>query len=74
MEPYVALSFQTPEDFEICNLRMNVPSKNIAIAQDGMITVLVKTETVLFPHGTLVITTNRGRRIFVRVVSGRKIN
>ena len=66
MEKYMALSFQTAEDFEICDGRMNVPSRNIVIAQDGMITVLLKTETVMIPHGTLVVTTDRGRRIFVR--------
>ena len=31
----------------------------------------VKTEGVMIPHGILVVTTDRGRRIFIRVKKDR---
>lgn len=73
-ETYMALGFQTHEDFEICKDRMNIRAENVAVSGDAMVTVLVKTENVIIPHGTLVVTTNRGRRIFIRVTSGRSVN
>lgn len=38
-EVYVALGFQTEENFEICKDRMNLKAKNVAVSGDGMITV-----------------------------------
>ena len=73
MAAYVALGFQSHEEFEVCNRRMMIELGNVAISEDGMFTVLVKTEGVMIPHGTLVVATDRGRRIFIRVTSGKKI-
>lgn len=72
MDAYVALGFQNHDDFEVCNQRMNIKPDNAAISEDGMFTVLIKTEKIMIPHGTLVVTTDRGRRIFIRVTSGIK--
>ena len=69
---YVALGFQTREDFEICDKRMRIRPENIVVSWDGMLTVLVKVENVMIPHGTLVVTTDKGRRIFIKVTSGEK--
>ena len=74
MAAYVALGFQNHEDFEVCNKRMKIEPDNAAISEDGMFTVLVKTESIMIPHGTLVVTTNKGRRIFIRVTSGKKVD
>ena len=73
MAAYIALGFQNHEDFEICNKRMKIEPDNAAISKDGLFTVLVKTESIMIPHGTLVVTTNNGRRIFIRVTSGTKV-
>lgn len=72
MAAYLALSFKTREDFMICKDQMRIDVHNVSVSDDAMITVLVKTENVMIPHGTLVVTTNRGREIFIRVVSGHK--
>ena len=73
METYIALGFQNHEDFEICNKRMKIECKNAAVSEDGMFTVLVKTGNIMIPHGTLVVATNKGRRIFIRITSGKRI-
>ena len=73
METYIALGFQNHEDFEICNKRMKIVSKNAAVSGDAMFTVLVKTGNIMIPHRTLVVATNKGRRIFIRITSGKRI-
>ena len=70
MPKYVALGFQSYEDFEICNSIMNIQPGDTATSSDGMFTVLVGVERILIPHGTLMVTTDKGRRIFIRVTSG----
>ena len=73
MSSYVALCFRSLKDFEVCNELMKVQSTNTATSSDGMIAVLVKTDKVLIPHGVLTVTTNTGRKIFVKVTSGKEM-
>ncbi len=70
MSKYTALCFKNKEDFEICNHLMQAGSSDTAACSDGSLVVLVKTEGPLIPHGVLAVTTNRGRKIFVRITSG----
>jgi hypothetical protein len=70
MLKYVALGFQNHEDFEVCNSIMNIQPGDTATSSDGMFTVLVRVERILIPHGTLMVTTDKGKRIFIRVTSG----
>ena len=67
-----ALSFDSYEDFEICNETMNIKRGDTATSHDGMFTVIVHTPNVPFPSGTLVVTAKDGRKIFVRVISGTR--
>ena len=53
---------------------MKIEPDNAAISEDGMFTVLVKTESIMISHGTLVVTTDKGKRIFIRVTSGKKVD
>lgn len=69
MDHVAALSFRSYEDFEACNEYIEVQPGETATSSDGMFTVIIKTERRM-PPGTLVVTTEEGRRIFVRVISG----
>lgn len=69
MENVAALSFNSYDDFEACNEYIQVRIGETATSSDGMFTVIIKTERRM-PPGTLVVTTDNGKRIFVRVVSG----
>lgn len=69
MDNVAALSFRSYEDFEACNEYIEVQPGETATSSDGMFTVIIKTERRM-PPGTLVVTTEKGRRIFVRVISG----
>lgn len=71
MDNVAALSFRSYEDFEICNKYIDVKPGETATSSDGMFTVMIKTERRM-PPGTLVVTDDDGRRIFVRVISGTK--
>lgn len=71
MDNVAALSFRSYEDFEICNKYIDVKPGETATSSDGMFTVMIKTERRM-PPGTLVVTEDDGRRIFVRVVSGTR--
>lgn len=70
MSNYAALCFSNKKDFEICNQLMQAQSGDTAACSDGTLAVLVKTDRILIPHGILTVTTNTGRKIFVRVASG----
>lgn len=69
MAKFAALSFRNYEDFELCNKTMDIKPGDTATSSDGMFTVMIKTDR-LFPSGTLMITTDNGRKVFVRVISG----
>ncbi len=66
-----ALSFRSYADFEVCNKYIEVQPGETATSFDGMFTVMIKTERRM-PPGTLVVTTNEGKSIFVRVVTGTR--
>ena len=70
MSTYTALCFDSKKDFEICNQLMRARSEDAVACSDGKFAVLVKTKGPLIPHGVLTVTTNTGRKIFVRVTSG----
>lgn len=70
MSTYTALCFNNKADFQTCNQFMRAQSTDAAACSDGTVAVLVKTEGPLIPHGVLTVTTNTGRKIFVRVISG----
>lgn len=72
MSSYVALCFDSIEDFALCNKLMQARSEDTAACSDGSIAVLVKVDRIIIPHGTLAVLTSRGRKIFVRVTSGIK--
>ncbi len=69
-EAYVALIFNSQQDFAYCDKRMKITSNHVAINQEGYISVLVKTENIKLPQGTLIVKTESGRNIHVRVASG----
>lgn len=70
MAKLTALSFESYQDFEICNEVMKVRPGDTATSSDGMFTVVVKTDGVSLPSCTLIVTSKDGRRVFVRVISG----
>ena len=71
MVQYAALSFQSHEDFRVCKNAMRITEDTeTATSSDGMFTVFIKTEGAIFPSGTLVTTTSKGREISIRVISG----
>ena len=70
MVKFAALSFQSYKDFEVCNEIMKVRPGDTATSSDGMFTVMIKTEGVTLPSGTLMVTANDGRKVFVRIISG----
>ena len=72
-EAYVALIFKSQEDFLYCNNRMQIDSSHAAVNQEGYITVLVRTDTVRLPQGTLTVKTESGRNIRVQISSGFKV-
>lgn len=74
MSTYTALCFNNKTDFQICNKFMRAQSTDAAACSDGTFAVLVKTEGPIIPHGVLTVTTNTGRKIFVRVTSGTEIS
>jgi hypothetical protein len=69
-EKYMVLGFRNHEDFEICNQIMKVSIGDVGTSADGLFVVIVKTDRILIPHGTLIIKTTKGRSISVRVTSG----
>ena len=69
MGKLAALSFQSYEDFEICNKTMNIKPGDTATSSDGMFTVMIPTER-LIPSGTLMVTADNGKKVFVRLISG----
>ena len=71
MDNVAALSFRSYKDFEICNKYIDVRPGETATSSDGMFTVMIKTERRM-PPGTLVVTEDDGKRVFVRVISGAK--
>lgn len=71
MDNVAALSFRSYQDFEICNKYIDVKPGETATSSDGMFTVMIKTERRM-PPGTLVVTDDDGKRVFVRVISGTK--
>ena len=67
MDNVAALSFRSYQDFEICNKYIDVKPGETATSSDGMFTVMIKTERRM-PPGTLVVTEDDGKRVFVSVI------
>jgi hypothetical protein len=57
MAAYVVLVFNDEHDFVYCNKRMRITSEHVALNQDGYISVLVRTEDIRLPQGTLIVRT-----------------
>ncbi len=67
---YMVLGFSSHDDFEICNKLMKVQIGDVGISADGLFVVMVKTESILVPHGVLTVKTARDREIHIKVTSG----
>ncbi len=72
-----ALSFKSYEDFEVCNKYLEVQPGGAETSFDGMFTVTIETERrmpkkFLGIFCTLIVTTDEGESIFVRVVTGTR--
>ena len=72
-DAYVMLIFKNEQDFFYCDRRMKITKEHVALNQDGDISVLVKTENIRLPQGTLIVKTESGRSIHIRVASGYKV-
>lgn len=73
MDAYVVLVFKNKDDFFYCDNRMRITSEHVALNQDGYISVLVRTENIRLPQGTLIIETESGRKISIQVSSGFRV-
>ena len=69
-EKYMVLGFRSHSDFEVCNTLMKVSVEDVGTSADGLFVVIVKTNNILVPHGTLAVKTTRGREVSIRVTSG----
>lgn len=88
VEKFAALTFQSIDDFEICNKFMEAKPNNIGLCTNknadftkgeslensclsqGKLCVIVKTDNLLIPPGTLIVKTKQGRDISIKVTSG----
>lgn len=69
-DAYVVLIFKNEQDFFYCDKRMQIKSEHVALNQDGDISVLIKTENIRLPQGTLNVLTESRRNICVKITSG----
>jgi len=69
MEAYTALIFNSHEDFEMYKQKVNLKPENIALSENLLVTVLIKTE-LLIPSGLLTVKTSNGGEITIQVSSG----
>ena len=67
---YMVLGFSSHDDFKICNKLMKVEIGDVGISANGLFVVMVKTESILVPHGVLTVKTTGGRKIHIKVTSG----
>ena len=72
-EAYVILIFKNEQDFVYCDRRMRITKEHVALNQDGDISVLVKTENIRLPQGTLTVKAESGRSIDIRIASGYRV-
>ena len=70
----VVLVFNNEHDFAYCDKRMQITSEHVALNQDGYISVVVRTEDIRLPQGTLIVRTESGRDISIQVSSGKLKN
>lgn len=66
----MVMTFKSKEDFEVCNKFMNAGLGNLGVSSEGSISVLVSTENILVPYGTLAVKTHSGKEIQIKVTSG----
>ena len=69
MAACVILVFNNGHDFAYCDKRMQITSERVVLNQDGYISVVVKTENIRLPQGTLIVRTESGRDINIQVLS-----
>ena len=67
--PYVILTFENKEDFELYRKSVKLQLKHVALSEDHKLVALINTE-VIIPSGFLTAKTKSGREIIINVSSG----